>query len=345
MEKERETSRTNNNEVKEEAAKTKKKDIKGTILWILIFINFVVGFINIKTIQYYETSHTVKFKEIRKELSVEDFVQEPGNRDFAWDSEDIPLFVTEDFEKAIAKDKYDGVEYTYGENKIQIEEEWFFSDDESRIMVNNDLSWQLKNYSIYSSGDKIVIYGYWNKEFRKIVVGKEKDDVEQSILTVNPEIPFSAHSLTTAKISDRYLLVLGSDGHTVSAYKDKKMIGEPVYIDAEISGIYSQMLLTVNNELYMTYLLNNDGKEEFACIKVATVTSEAVESASSLYKDDVYGVRYFATFKDSTFIIFEENDSIKMLVPNDIEKYNEYMKGTADLSYNDDLNWHWLEIK
>lgn len=66
----------------------------------------------------------------KEELTVEQFSVDPiDNRDFAWDSEDIPEFIVSDTRKALMLN-YDGVEYSFGENKICIEKSFSFTEDD-----------------------------------------------------------------------------------------------------------------------------------------------------------------------------------------------------------------------
>ena len=118
---------------------------------------------------------TLKFMTHKEELTVKQFSVDPiNNRDFAWDAEDIPEFMVSYCKKAFMRD-YDGVEYSFGENKIYVEKD-FFSDD-LEITLNTDLGWSMSNFSIYSSGENIVIYGYWNDEFRRITLGKTQESI------------------------------------------------------------------------------------------------------------------------------------------------------------------------
>lgn len=323
----------------------KKRKTLYTILYIVICLNVILLFFNFKVFHDYATSGIVKFKEMKQELKTELFSEVPADKEFAWNSELIPEFVNEDFEAAIENDKYDGIAYTYGENKIQIEEEWPFSEYESCILVNLDIEWSLNNYSIYSEGDKIAIYGYWNDEFRKITVGKEQGDVKKELITSNPEIPIDAKALTTSVIANDVTLVLSQDNYTVSAYKDRTQIGEAVKFPERIMGLYDEMLLTQSYELYMPYVLNDKWKYSFTCIQVASISEEELEEAAFSYDEALYAVRDFASIGEIRLPVFRDNESVKMLVPNEFEKYFKYVKGEEAFSSEDDLNWHWVEIR
>lgn len=340
MKQEREEVRNDN---KKEGGSKHKIAIK--VLYVMIVVNVCVGILNFRIFHYYDTLGVVKYKEIKQELTTEDFATEPTDKEFAWGAEKIPEFITKDFENAIEGEKYDGVAYTYGENKIRIEEEWPFSEYESSITVNFDLGNSLNDYSIYSNDDKIIIYGYWNDEFRKITVGKTEEDVTVELITSNPEIPIDAKALATGKIADEVILVLSQDNYTVSAYKEQSQIGEEFVFSEKISGIYNEMLLTESNNLYMPYVLNDDGKQTFSCVKIASISEEELDTAIWRNDTSVYSVRYFASVGGMSFPVFRENNQIRMLVPNELEKYIEYKRGEAILTSEDDLQWHWIEIK
>ena len=44
--------------------------------------------------------------------------------------------------------------------------------------------------------------------------------------------------------------------------------------------------------------------------------------------------------------IFENEDgALRMIVPNEIQKYAAYRRGTGVLDAEDDLGWHWITIQ
>ncbi len=294
----------------------------------------------------------LKFMKQKQELTVERFSEDPiGSRDFAWDSENVPGFISSDFNKATMLN-YDGVEYFFGENEIYVEQEFF--GNELTIMVNMELGWSMSNFSIYSSGENIVIYGYWNDEFRRITLGKTEESVTKEVLTLHPGVPFSANSKYISKDSKRdYIFVISEDMRTVSAYKDNSIVGEAIVLPDEILGFYDGIMILVKSDiyidkLYMPYVVDNNGKEELVCVEIATVTSEEVNNVSDTEHMDTfqsYTTKYSARMEYVCCYIFENGDGlVKMIVPNDIQKYAAYRRGTDTLKPDDDLGWHWITI-
>lgn len=299
-------------------------------------------------------NRTLKFMEQKEELTVESFFKDPINeRDWAWNAENVPTFIKSDFNQAILR-KYDGVEYNFGENKIRIEED-IFSGNDWEITVNFDLGWSLHDFSIYSSEENIIIYGYWNDEFRRITVGKTEESIVKEILTLAPGVPFSANSKYISDEAKKdYIFVISEDMQTVSAYKDNAIVGNEVVLPEEILGFYDGiMILTKSNEysnkLYMPYIVNNMGKEELVCLEVANVTAEEVNNvADAEYIDTFqsYITRYSAWIGNVGCYIFENEDgALRMIVPNEIQKYAAYREGTGVLDVEDDLGWHWIIIQ
>lgn len=295
----------------------------------------------------------LKFMTQKEELTVEQFPADPiGSRDFAWDSEDVPGFISSDFKKASMR-KYDGVEYSFGENKIYVEEEFF--SDKLELTVNTDLGWTMSNFSIYSSGENIVIYGYWNDEFRRITLGKTEESIQKEVLTLHPGVAFSANSKYISEEAKKdYIFVISQDMRTVSAYKDNAIVGEDVVLSDEILGFYDGIMILAKSDdytdkLYMPYVVENNGKEEFVCLEIASVTAEEVENVSSSEYIDTfqaYTTSYSARMNYTLCYIFENEDGmIRMIVPNDINKYAEYRRGTDTLEAEDDLGWHWVTIR
>lgn len=295
----------------------------------------------------------LKFMTPKQELTVDQFSEDPiSNRDLAWNSEDMPGFISSDFNKASLLN-YDGVEYAFGENKIYIERE-FLSNDELSLVVNMEFGWLMSNFSIYSSGENISIYGYWNDEFRNITLGKTKESITRKVLTLNPGVPFSANGKYISEdVKDDYIFVIGEDMRTVSAYKDKAIVGEAVVLPDEILGFYDQIMILAKSDayidkLYMPYVVDNNGNEEFICIEIATVTSEEVNNVSDTEHMDTfqsYITKYSARMGYTYCYIFENGDgTVKMRVPNDIQKYAAYRRGTDVLKPDDDLGWHWVTI-
>ena len=337
------------------ALKKLKSKIRFWGVAILMLISFVFGMLAEKCMDNGPAfGRTLKFMEQKDELTVEQFQTDPiDDRDWAWDSTDVPKFITSDYDKAILRN-YDGVEYHFGENEIRIDEE-FFSNGKLEISVNFDLGWQLHNFSIYSSGENIQIYGYWNDEFRRITVGKTVDSIVKEILTLDPGVPFSANSKYISDEAKKdYIFVISDDMRTVSAYKDNTIVGEKITLPDEILGFYdSIMILTKSNEysnkLYMPYVVNNKGKEEFICLEVATVTTEEVNNvADAEYIDTFqsYTTQYSAWMGYVGCYIFENEDgALRMIVPNEIQKYAAYRRGTGVLDAEDDLGWHWITIQ
>lgn len=324
------------------------------IFTVLFIVSFAVG-----THIGYSMRHkvvfgrTLKFMEQKNELTTEQFSVDPiGNRDFAWDTENVPAFFALDFEKAILLD-YDGVEYSFGENKICVEEELLSHD--WRIVVNTDLGWSMSNFSIYSSGENIVIYGYWNDEFRRLTVGKTQESIVKEVLTLNPDIPFSANSKYISKRAKQdYIFVISNDMRTVSAYKDQALVGNAISLPDEILGFYDDIMVLAKaddytDKLYMPYVVDNNGKEEFVCLEIATVTADEVEIVSDTEYMDIYQsytTQYSATMGYVCCYIFEDvNGTMRMIVPNDIKKYEAYRRGSDVLKSTDDLGWHWITIK
>lgn len=294
----------------------------------------------------------MKFMKQNEELTVTQFASDPiGDRDWAWDSENVPNFIKSDFQKA-ALHGYDGVEYYFGANKIRVEEE--FLSDNLEVIVNTDLGWSMSNFSIYSSGENIVIYGYWNDEFRRITIGKTEDTVIKEVLTLNPGVPFSANSkYITENAKKDYIFVISDDMKTVSAYKENARVGEAVVLPNEILGFYDSIMVLAKSDdysdkLYMPYVVDNNGIEELVCIEIATVSVEEVVNVSDTkYMDafQCYTTNYSAQIGYVCCYIFENEDGmIRMIVPNNISKYAAYRRGTGVLTLDDDLGWHWITI-
>lgn len=322
-------------------------------LAVLIIIVFIVGTYVGSSCYKLPFNKTLKFMEQKKELTVEQFSVDPiDNRDFAWDSEDVPSFISSDYNKASLLN-YDGVEYSFGENKIYVDLQLLRN--ELEIMVNMELGWSMRNFSIYSSGENIVIYGYRNDEFGCITLGKTEESIVRKVLTLNPGVPFSANGKYISKEAKKdYIFVISEDMRTVSAYKDNAIVGEAIVLPDEILGFYDGiMVLAKSNDyidkLYMPYVVDNNGKEEFICIEVATVTAEEVETVSDTQYMDVfhsYTTNYSARIGYTCCYIFENsNGIIRMLIPNNIQKYEAYRRGTNILTSEDDLGWHWVTIK
>lgn len=334
---------------------------KRKLISICRFLGFVVLFMIVfgSGLYYgYQMRHKVvfgralKFMEQKKELTVEQFSADPIiDRDLAWSSEDVPNFIALDYHKA-ALLNYDGVEYSFGENKIRVEEE--FMRDDLEIIVNSDLGWTMSNFSIYSSGENITIYGYWNDEFRRITMGKTQESIIKEVLTLDSGVPFSANSKYISDEAKRdYIFVISEDMRTVSAYKDTMLIGEKIVLPNEILGFYDGIMILAKSDdytdkLYMPYVVTNNGKEEFVCIEIATVSAGEVENVSSAEYMDAfhsYTTNYSARM-DYVLCYFFENDDgmIRMIVPNNIQKYAAYRRGTDILTSEDDLGWHWITI-
>lgn len=344
---------TNNSDNNSVAKRKLFSNLRSLALAVLIIIIFVVGtYVGRKSYEL-PFSRPLKFMEQKKDLTVEEFSADPiDNRDFAWDSEDVPSFILSDYNKASLLN-YDGVEYSFGENKIYVEPE--FLRDELEIMVNMELGWSLTNFSIYSSGENIVIYGYWNDEFRRITLGKTEDSIEREVLTLNHGVPFSVNGRYISEEAKRdYIFVISEDMRTVSAYKDNTAVGEAIVLPDEILGFYDEVMVLARSDdytdkLYMPYVVDNAGKEEFICIEVATVTAEEVQNVSDTEYMDVfqsYTTDYYAKMGYACCYIFENADGmIRMIVPNNIQKYAAYRRGTDVLTSEDDLGWHWITIK
>ena len=337
------------------ATKKLKSKLRFWGVAILLLISFALGmYVEKKSDNRLTFNRTLKYMEQKEELNVERFTEDPlKDRDFAWDAENVPSFIKSDYDKAIFKN-YDGVEYNFGENKIRIEEE-FFSNGDPEISVNFDLGWQLHNFSIYSSGENIIIYGYWNDEFRRIKVGKTEKSIEKEVLTLDPGVPFSANSKYISDEAKKdYIFVISEDMTTVSAYKDNAIVGDKIVLPDEILGFYDGIMILTkfneySNKLYMPYVVNNNGKEEFVCLEVAVVTTEEVNNvANAEYIDTFqsYTTRYSAWMGYVGCYIFENEDgALRMIVPNEIQKYAAYRRGTGVLSSEDDLGWHWIIIQ
>lgn len=317
---------------------------------LIIFLSGVFSGYHLKHEKSF--TKTLKFMNHKEELAVEQFSADPfDNRDFAWDSENIPAFIEADFKKASLLN-YDGVEYSFGENKIYVDQE--FMRDDLEIVVNMELGWTMSNFSIYSSGEKLVIYGYWNDEFRRITLGKTEESVVKDVLTLHPGVAFSANSkYISDDAKENYIFVISDDMRTVSAYKDKAIIGEPIILPDEILGFYDGIMILAKssnyiNKLYVPYVVENNGKEDFVCIEIATVTAEEVANvADTEYLDlfQSYTTDYSAIMEHVCCYIFENSDgTIRMIVPNDIQKYAAYRRGTGTLKSDDDLGWHWITI-
>lgn len=320
------------------------------VLFLIVFVAGISVGYSMKNEMAF--SKTLKFMEQKKELTVEQFSADPFNsRDFAWDSENVPSFIASDFKKASLL-KYDGVEYSFGENKIYINQE--FMRDDLEVVVNMELGWTMSNFSIYSSGENLVIYGYWNDEFRRITLGKTENSVVKDVLTLHPSIAFSANSRYISEdVKEDYIFVISDDMRTVSAYHEKSIVGEAIVLPEEILGFYDgTMILTKFNDyadkLYVPYVIDNNGKEEFVCMEVATVTAEEIENVSDTEYMDIlqsYTTRYSAIMGHACCYIFENEDgAIRMIVPNNIQKYSAYMIGKDILTVDDDLGWHWITI-
>lgn len=335
---------------------TKRKlvsTLRFLVQMVLIIIVFIIGTYVGRKFYNFPFNRPLKFMELKKELTVEQFSADPiSSRDFAWDSEDVPSFISSDYDKASLLN-YDGVEYSFGENKIYVDPE--FMRDELEIMVNMELGWSLNNFSIYSSGENIVIYGYWNDEFRRITLGKTEESIVKEVLTLNPGVPFSADGKYISEDAKRgYIFAISEDMRTVSAYKDNAIVGEAVILPDEILGFYDGIMVLAKSDdyidkLYMPYVVDNNGKEEFICIEVATVTAEEVKNVSDDEYMDVfqsYNTYYFAKMNYACCYIFENTDGMmRMIVPNDIQKYSAYREGTDILTSEDDLGWHWVTIQ
>lgn len=320
---------------------------------ILFFIVFSLG-----AYWGYQSKHrlainrALRFMTPHSELSVDKLPADPfDDRDYAWDSE-VPSFITSDFTTA-SFIGYDGVEYTFGENKISVRKG--FLGDELELMVNSDFGWSMNDFSIYSYGENVVVYGYWNDEFRRITLGKTEDSIIKDVLTLNPDVPFSANGKYISEgVKKDCIFVISKDMSTVSAYRDHSQIGEAVVLPDEILGFYDKNMILTNfdadtDKLYVPYIIDNNGREELICLEVATVSVEEVNNVSSAeYLDDFqsYTTYYSATIGyGCCCYIFETSDGrINMIVPNNIKKYSAYLDGTATLSVDDDLGWHWVTL-
>lgn len=326
--------------------------------WILAILFIIVYCVGVHAGYHLEHKPVVsgkKFITYKEELTVEQFSVDPiDSRDFAWDSEDIPEFMVSDIIKALMLN-YDGVEYSFGENKIYIEKcHNFKGDDYFEITVNTDLGWSMSNFSIYSSGENIVIYGYWNDEFRRITLGKTQESILKDVLTINPNVPFSADGkYISDMVKQDYIFAISKDMRTVSAYKEKNIVGEGIVLPNEILGFYDATMILTNSDddtykLYMPYIVNNNGKEELVCFEVATVTKTEVDNVSDTEYMDIfysYTTEYSARVGNIGCYIFENDDGrIRMIIPNDIQKYSAYKRGTDILKPEDDLGWHWVTI-
>lgn len=337
------------------ATKKLKSKLRFWAVAMLMLVPFILGMYVERSMNNGPVySRTMKYMEQKKELTVEQFAEDPLNgRDFAWDAEDLPAFIMADYDKATLRD-YDGVEYNFGENKIRVEEEIYF-DDDLEICVNFDLGWKLHNFSIYSSGENIIIYGYWNKEFRRITVGKTKESIVKEILTLDPGVPFSANSkYISSQAKKDYIFVIAEDMRTVSAYKDNAIVGNEIVLPEEILGFYDSIMILAkfddySNKLYMPYVISNNGKEEFVCIEIASVTTEEISNvadAEHIDASQTYTTNYSAWMGYVGCYIFENEDgALRMIVPNEIQKYADYRRGTGVLDAEDDLGWHWITIQ
>lgn len=319
---------------------------------VLFIIVFIVGIYIGHKLDGKFTVGTLRFMSQKDELTTEQFSKDPiDERDFAWDSENVPKFIWSDFNKASILD-YDGVEYSFGENKVYVKKE--FMNNELEIRVNNDLGWLMSNFSIYSYGDNIVIYGYWNDEFRRITLGKTEESIVKEVLTLNPDVPFSANSKYISKhIKEDYIFAISEDMRTVSVYHEKSSVGEAIVLSDEILGFYDGMMILAKvddytDKLYMPYIIDNNGREELVCVEAATVTAQEIENVSDTGDMEVfqsYTTRYSAMIGYACCYIFENDDgALRMIVPNDIQKYSAYRKGTDSLKHEDDLGWHWITI-
>lgn len=326
------------------------------ILAVLYIIVFVAGVYAGYHLEHKLVSgKTLKFMTHKEELTVEQFSADPiDNRDFAWDAEDVPEFIVSDTKNALMLN-YDGVEYSFGENKICIEKRSSFTGDNYfEITVNTDLGWSMSNFSIYSSGENIVIYGYWNDEFRRITLGKTQESIVKDVLTINPNVPFSAEGkYISEQVKEDYIVAISKDMRTVSVYKEKSIVGEDIVLPDEILGFYDANMILANSDddtykLYMPYIVNNNGKEEFVCPEVATVTKTEVDNVSDTEYMDIfysYTTEYSARVGNICCYIFENEDGrIRMIIPNDIQRYSAYKRGTDILKPEDDLGWHWVTI-
>lgn len=314
-----------------------------------ILIAFILGGIItlwvIDWFSYGSYSHKVKFISMWKELPIQELKPEPTD-DYAW-GEDIPKFILKKMPIVTAL-RFDGIQYSYGKNKIEIEKRMLIQ-DELDVMVNNNLAWTLSDFSIYSSGEDIAIYGYWNDEFRRIRVGKAKDDVEIQTLTPNAEIPFSAHAVHSERIRRDYWIAISEDGH-VSAYQNQCRIGKEVQLESAFYGMHiGSIICDIEGNMYMPYIVNNNGQEDFVCPKISKISKEKMELESQY---DEYAIKYdmhtegFVRFSSSlVFPTFKENGILTALIPNNLEKFVQYDNGEAELSIDDDLGWHYLEIE
>lgn len=91
----------------------------------------------------------------------------------------------------------------------------------------------------------------------------------------------------------------------------------------------------------MPYIVNNNGKREFICPKVDTLDKNDFE----MFFEMSIRVKDYFRISNSVFPTFKENGKVTALVPNELEKFIQYENNEAELSIDDDLGWHYLEIE
>ncbi len=319
------------NEKRNKRMKKKERLKKWLIFLIVMFALLVGALLFIKSFKSRrKTAVDIDGKQYayrQIECLVGKFENEPTNRDLAWDSE-YPEFVQKDIEYLQKHEEISYVEYRYKTYKFSID----VTDDElSSLTIGNDY---LTNYSLYRSGDSIIVYGECSSMFLKYELNQKYSAAyEPEVITKNVNVPISEKASKVLYWRYNCYLCISENQKEVFVCKDRKVVGEKYVSDVGgLRFVDYQYIADADNNLFMPIIYEDESEN-------LVLDVQKMGNADLGKNDEKLGNLVISGLYDLPAV--KDGLNTKFFVPQNIKSYKRYLD--SRFPYDTDTNLGWTE--
>ena len=255
------------------------------------------------------------------------FENEPTNRDLSWDSE-YPEFFQKDIEYLQKHEEISYVEYRYKTYKFSID----ITDEElSSLTIGNDY---LTNYSLYRSGDSIIVYGECSSMFLRYELNQKYSAAyEPEVITKNVNVPISEKASKVLYWRYNCYLCISENQKEVFVCKDKKVVGEKYVSDVGgLRFVDYQYIADADNNLFMPIIYEDESEN-------LVLDVQKMGNADFGKNDEKLGTFVLSGLYDLPAV--KDGLNTKFFVPQNIKSYKRYLD--SRFPYDTDTNLGWTE--
>lgn len=255
----------------------------------------------------------------------------PVSRLTPWDSE-LPFLIEYDIE--YSKKHECNIQYTFNGNKIYIR----FNDGEAELSINHGRSdfMEITNFSMYFSGEDLVIYGFRSQlkdSFSTTTIKGSDEKGSHSgffySLTYNLNIPFNVDyniSIFADDIGDYTVYVHQDEPEKITFWKDGEELNTSIFPKkVKYNEPRYGFLMTEDKKIYVSYLKDSQKTDfDYAYVgKIDDIITERDYLSNGFYMDS-FDALYAPEEYDIVIPILIIGNDYYTICPEDWDTYIAY---------------------